>query len=61
MGILRPYIPFFRPLPDACGYPLYLTVYYACAVLAVWAGLYALSLLQRKVRSKRRKILIAFR
>mgnify|MGYP001851179281 FL=1 len=61
MGILRPYIPFFRPLPDACGYPLYLTVYYACAVLAVWAGLYALSFLQRRVRSKRRKILIAFR
>ena len=48
-------------LPDACGYPLYLTVYYACAVLAVWAGLYALSFLQRRVRSKRRKILIAFR
>lgn len=55
MGILQPYIPFFAPLLRACGYPLYLTIYYAAAVLPVWAFLRLFLLLQRRLRRKKPK------
>lgn len=54
MGILQPYIPFFVPLLERYGYPLYLTVYFSATCLAVWAALQLWRLLQEAIYRRKR-------